>query len=506
MNQVEVNALEQDALEVLSLVRSVRNSFAPVNRIPPEILSFTPDYYSKGCPDQDLLVLTHVCRSWRNTFVSRSSLWTRLDFRNVGKTRTYIRRSKSSPLQIYLVDSDNTHSYGAFSLVTPYIHRLKSMVIHAGVLPDAIGHFCCRAPLLEELDISFTGSHAPVLDNALFRGDLSSLRKLSLDGVITYLPWNNLANLTTFVLKFCPPQRDFITRLLNVFECAPLLHTILLEHSIPTSSNAPPRRIISLPHLRALYIIAQPAHSILLNHLCIPTGASLGLGFVFGGGESPLQDYLPETLANLKNISQVTAINLRFGATQKYLRLSGPSGELRVLAHWEEEESVSPCTMDRRILRSLSPHLFLTTQRLAVSKYNPPRPKKVEKCPVFQTLCSMASLRTLILTKCHNLPFIFALNPEKSTSKLVLCPDLENIILYIESRDDFHIGHLLSMAKQRAARGVKLSSITIVGLDELVSAKEVFGLREHVTRVNYRAGDVAPNWDYLPGDSSDESE
>jgi len=206
VNQVEVNALEQDALEILSLVRSVKNLFAPVNRISPEILSRTPDYYSEGGTDQDLLALTHVCRSWRNTFASRPSLWTRLDLRNVDKTTTYIQRSKSSPLKLYLdKNRDDTYPYDTFSLVAPHIHRLKSLVVRAGVLPDGIRRFRCHAPLLENLEIRIAGSHTPVLDSTLFRGDLSSLRKLSLGGVITYLPWNNLTNLTTFELKSCLP-------------------------------------------------------------------------------------------------------------------------------------------------------------------------------------------------------------------------------------------------------------------------------------------------------------
>ena len=40
------------------------------------------------------------------------------------------------------------------------------------------------------------------------------------------------------------------------------------------------------------------------------------------------------------------------------------------------------------------------------------------------------------------------------------------IIIYIESWDRFHIKHLLSMAKRRHSSGVKLSSITIVGLGD----------------------------------------
>jgi len=118
----------------------------------------------------------------------------------------------------------------------------------------------------------------------------------------------------------------------------------------------------------------------------------------------------------------------------------------------------------------------------------------------------MDNLRILILTKCHNLPFILSLNPEKNTSGLVLCPNLEELVLYIKLRDQFHIGELVSMAKKRASRGAKLSSITIVGLGELAPGKEVFKLREHVTHVEYRVDDAPPDWDDLSDESNDEGE
>ena len=484
---------------MLSLVRSIKNSLAPINRIPPEVLSLIPDYCNDDDDDadQDLITLTHVCRGWRDTFISRSSLWTQLDFMNVDKTRTYIQRSKSSPLELHLErDEDNTYRDDAFSLVTPHIHRIKSLTIYADALPDALRYFNCRAPLLEELDIDLTSPRAPVLNSALFGGDLSSLRALSLTRVVTNLPWKNLTNLTTFNLKSCRPGRGFVTRLLDFFENAPLLRTIMLEDSIPKSSNAPSRRIVLLPHLKILAITAKPAHSVLLNHLRIPPGASLVLKFSFGGERSPLQDYLPETFANLRNLSNITTVNLNFAAAKKFVQLSGPSGRLRILAQWKDEE-VSRYTMDRRILRSLDPLMLSTVQSLAVSKYKHPRPANVKKCPVYRTLSSMDNLRTLVLTKCDNLPFILALTPKENTSKLLLCPNLEELALYIKSRTQFHLKRLVSMAKQRAARNAKLSSVTIVGLGRLAPGKEVFKLREHVTRVEYRIDDMPPNWDDL---------
>ena len=477
----------------------------PVNRIPSEVLSLIPDYCDDGeddeDADQDLITLTHVCRSWRDIFISRSSLWTCLDCTNVDKTRIYIQRSKSSPLEITINDS---YLDDAFFPVTPHIRRIKSLIIRADALPGALRYFYCHTPLLKELIINLTCTHPPTLNSTLFNGDLSSLRSLSLSGVITHLPWKNLENLTTFNLKSYCTGRDFVTRLLNFFENAPLLRTITLEGSIPESSDAPSGRIVPLPHLSVLVITANPVHSTLLNHLRIPTEASLVLEFTFSGEQSPLQDCLPKTSANLGNLSHITAINLRFDTTQKFMRMSGPSGELRVLARWKE--GTISHTTDRRILCSLDPFILSTTHRLTVSRYEHRRLPQVEQCPVFQTLSSVNNLHTLVLTECLNLPFILALNPEENSSKRVLCPNLEELILYIKSRDQFHIKHLIDMAKNRTLRSAKLSSVAIVGLGELVPGKEIFKLRKYIRRVQYSIDDLPPEWDHLPGESSNESE
>ena len=62
------------------------------------------------------------------------------------------------------------------------------------------------------------------------------------------------------------------------------------------------------------------------------------------------------------------------------------------------------------------------------------------------------------------------------------------------------------MAEERASRDAKLSSITIVGLDELVPGTEVFQLREHVGHVEYRVDDALPDWDTIPSESDDDSD
>ena len=80
------------------MVRLMKNAFVPINRIPYEVLSIIPDYWAgedtenefKYPTDKDLITLTHVCHDWRELFISRPSLWTRLDCMSVEKTRVCV--------------------------------------------------------------------------------------------------------------------------------------------------------------------------------------------------------------------------------------------------------------------------------------------------------------------------------------------------------------------------------------------------------------------------------
>ena len=40
----QVDALEREALDVLALIRSWRNTLSPINRVPPEVLTLIPDF------------------------------------------------------------------------------------------------------------------------------------------------------------------------------------------------------------------------------------------------------------------------------------------------------------------------------------------------------------------------------------------------------------------------------------------------------------------------------
>jgi len=364
-------------LQVLGLIRSVRNTFALVNRTPPEVLSLIPDHWEDSERDEASITLTHVCRGWREIFISRPSLWTRLNCKSPEKTRVYIERSKISPLEICLASKHiQNHCEEALLLVVPHVGRVKTISASsrahpasAALIQALVKQFSHPVPLLEKLSIDLLCNTTPILPSTLFGRNLSPLRELSMAGVLMPLSWGNLENLTIFDLSHIPRREISLTYLLDFFESAPRLSEVRLQHSIPESSDALPERIVSLPSLKKLKINAQPAHSILLDHLSIPSGASVVLEFTFSDARSPIPIYVPNALNNLHNLSHISAVNVCFGLERRAMQFNGPSGELYVLGKWRCE-GAAPHTGTTRLLRFL--HRFNTSrcQWVGVTHYN----------------------------------------------------------------------------------------------------------------------------------------
>jgi hypothetical protein len=89
-------------VDILNLLRSWKDRPAPINRIPPEILSLIPDFLDGPQKNRCVITLTHVCRAWREIFTSRSTLWTDFRCNSASKTKVYLERSKSSPINVSL--------------------------------------------------------------------------------------------------------------------------------------------------------------------------------------------------------------------------------------------------------------------------------------------------------------------------------------------------------------------------------------------------------------------
>ena len=197
-------------------------------------------------------------------------------------------------------------SENPFFHLTPHtLDRVKSphFVATSDDLRDATDRLSCPAPLLEELlincDTRFGLDRQP-LSHTLFNGDLSSLRKLRLEAVPrAELPWKNMINLISLAL---------------------------CRTSVPNPSDEH-ERLVSLPHLKTLYIPGRDRIFPLLEHLLIPVGATVTTCLNI---HKTWEHHSAESIKNLRNFSNFTAIPLvlmQYGGSYK---LTGPDGEVCV--------------------------------------------------------------------------------------------------------------------------------------------------------------------------------
>ena len=475
-----VDTLEQDAFEVLRLIRSWRNIFCPINRVPPEVLALIPDFWEAMYRDGGVIALTHVCQTWREVFTSRSSLWTDFECVDADKTRTYLERSKSSPIDLSLIRDDDLSPNDPLLLVVPQaIGRLKHLCVEATPenLQDITVHLTHPAPLLESLSVdggckSRPGRN-PILTAALFSGDLTSLHALHLQSVRTELAWRNMANLTSFGLYHMLPTDATFGRLLDFFESAPRLRSIDLR-SATSVSGARNGRLVSLACLRRMEIAGDGPSSLLLNYLLIPVGAKLKIEVPSRG---PLIDHhLPMYLDNLKNLPDFTKINLHVDSVCPRIRFAGPNGEVSMVSMYPRVE------INRQVFASLTQLDTSKVQRMEISRANP-----LSADITLRALLPMENLRKLVLFQLENLwTFIHTLHPSLLTSNVTVCPKLEELVLVFHPGGDphRHIETATRMAEARASKGSKLKYIRIVHQGGLRPA-ETWELRQYVFKVDF---------------------
>jgi len=425
-------------------------------------------------------------------FISRSSLWSDLDCAHTEKTQAYFERSGSPPINLRLWGDVGQSFLDAFLQIIPQvIGRLKSLTValESGHLEIIIPNLSHPAPLLEKLVLD--GRYRkpqdyPVLASTIFNGDLSSLRELHLQRIRTELPWRNTKNLTSFTLD--SSSVGDLGQLLDFLESAPHLHNIGLLSTTLISGDEN-GRLVSLDHLERMEIVDCGPTSVLLDHLVVPIGAKLvsqqySDAFV-------IEDHVPRSLDNLKNLSSVTEIHLHLDGLQLFARFSGPDGQLRITA---TQIGVPPSLALESLAR------FDTSKTKWLKIYSNSGP--LSKDPPYRALLPMKNLRTLVLSRCTGLLYTFmeVLNPNTNPSKEVVCPSLEELVFvpcFRRDDEEFDIRTVIEMAVARAARGAKLR--TIKDRAEL-DPVDVLELRKHILHVEY-----GPEVD-LYEDSSDDSD
>ncbi|KAF7790645.1 hypothetical protein EIP86_001601 [Pleurotus ostreatoroseus] len=207
-----LDTIRAELAHSLSRVQWLRNTQAPVNTLPPEILLAI---FEEVGEMRSALPLTHVCQYWRELALRNPSLWASIDFSPTDmlddSSFPYesLKRSTGVPCQVSIDCKLNGVSDGkVWKTLNSRCHEITRL--HIGGLQDLRGiqQLNNQAPLLEELSIGAASVAIDLRDDGhpllsedlplLFSGQTPSLRKL----IVHYFTGlvNRFASLTTLYI------------------------------------------------------------------------------------------------------------------------------------------------------------------------------------------------------------------------------------------------------------------------------------------------------------------
>ncbi|KAF8890026.1 hypothetical protein CPB84DRAFT_1785219 [Gymnopilus junonius] len=279
-------------IELLTIIFLLGSSFDDPYADGPFLLK--PEQEYKPVPSSNFqVVVSHVCRHWRQVALSTSTLWTTLHFRDpthLHRAKTYLSRCSTS--QTYLLDvlvdtvaaEDhvpgltlyNEELHSIFQIIIPHIKRWRAFHLKIsdneckGTARLFLGT-CGGAPNLETLQLyhfeNFRTSQRLYLATyrppvVIFENSLPRLKNISLIGV--NLPWENSPYLTKLhqleLALHSEAVRPLYTWWDHFLRSSPDLKVLCLHYSGPKDASPddstrawyPPEKQIPLEMLREL--------------------------------------------------------------------------------------------------------------------------------------------------------------------------------------------------------------------------------------------------------------
>ena len=298
--------------------RYLKNSFVPVNRLPPEILGLIP---SSLPSKRDLINATAVCRHWRNILLSSPDLWCDVDCSGSrGPLHNHmfhecLGRSGTVPLNVRLT------SVRYLPDIAPHLTRfsaLEIMVVAPEQLEKIASRFSQPAPILQTLNISGAAPWIQVefsIPPRLFGGDFTSLRTLRLLGFSFLKLPQYFPQLTRFHLKTHAHTALRTNTMLETLERMPLLEVLHVkfcpDHHPPLPPKSAPR-LVTLPKLREFELSSfkdynSPPAFIppLLSALVLPSVEQVTVGALPLTNSATLPVSFEEQLPNLAETATV---------------------------------------------------------------------------------------------------------------------------------------------------------------------------------------------------------
>ena len=443
--------------------------------------------------NKPLIMMTHVCRSWRNLLLSISSLWTQIDFSvsTDQQIEYFLRRSGNQPLDIchYLTDLDDVEPFLSITLHNLFRLRRLSITTCIPRFGRLLGSFSSPAPELEHLEIihdpNITVMRTKFPRN--FGGRMPKLTSLSLHYIPIDLHDFNFPILTRLIFE--TEVIISVQDLTSFFGRCPSLEFIHICLPYPPQPHTPPpRRRVCLAALQEI-ILDQTACAIdLFDHLILPKCTEVRLRGIFVD-ETP--DHHSSLVARIhpSSIDYLPVMRgiIKAVATAAWCSLAGPNGKLTLSCC-----NVAREKFDTDFFTSFSPISISQIRELWVGqkayggiKGWTWRQTAVEIHGVFAVL---TKVEDLTIVNCQTGPFFVTLGATVEDG--VLLPGLRRLTVYGRS-EDLDVPALTKCAKARQEHFRPLGEVTVVweedpGADIM---REVESLREFVGELIHQVGE-----------------
>ena len=407
MGQVHVNEASLSCIR--ARIEALSTFLLPVLRLPPEVLIYIFKLGSRMLQDDPILgssiprplplVVSAVCRQWRDIAVTTPDLWTNLVIKHprpYGWVPLSLQRSAESPIDI-TIDCRSTNL-----LTAPVVDQLMTrLMVH---LPRwrrfalnstdpatiyAVGRRLAdsSAPMLRHLQLSLSGSsgNQEVLLPEIFQGGAEALTSVRYDSLCT--PWTAppLVNLTVLDLRWLWLQtRLQYEQFRAVLAASPNIRALILRGTyihLHSGRQYPPLAIPTLRYLevsgdnvcRMSSLLETPGlEELTLANLdetefrefvaSLPVPGeprSCGPGEEGGvGGSSEMEDASGSGMDDMEAEMELEAAPVVCTATMRY-------PHLRSLALL----NASMCTPTRRFTRALPTITHLTVINSATAKF-----------------------------------------------------------------------------------------------------------------------------------------
>lgn len=333
------------------------NTFNAAAQLPSDVIAMISFFLPA---DQDIFVISQVCRRWRTTLASFPLLWTQVDCKHLTRTIASLERHRSVPLQLKLHGGFSTE---ALNMVLDHGTRIAS--VSAQLPRDQLRLFHPRlvTPSAEELvlfvDLVSRPAEKITVD---IQGEFMSLRRLLVSGFfvpIDKITAPNLIHLCLEGVRFA--SGTTVPSVLSMLRGCPQLETILI------SFLAYMRRIqelyapVTLPKLRSIELGCSEVYAGLVIPLRFPASVAVGFRGVALLAHSWIQESIQHVLEAI-DIQSVTLAHIRHDEEERsgdgeicLIRYEGPRGSLEIINL--EGYGMDPFIGPEGLLLSHSPRL-----------------------------------------------------------------------------------------------------------------------------------------------------